>query len=89
MGFREREQLVPRRVREQVAAHGRGRYEGPAGVRFVFVDGVAAGLWERKKLAKRVDVSVRAPRRVRRSALANDVERYAEFLEVEAVLSVE
>ena len=33
MGFREREQLVPERVREQVAAHGRGRYEGPAGVR--------------------------------------------------------
>lgn len=45
MGSRERDRLVPPRVRELVAQHGRGRYEGPAGVRFVFVDGIAAGLW--------------------------------------------
>src|SRR4029078_8799376 len=44
MGFRERDQLVSERVRAQVAAHGRGRYEGPAGVRFLMVDGSAAGL---------------------------------------------
>ena len=29
MGFREREHLVPEPVKKQVAAHGRGRYEGP------------------------------------------------------------
>ena len=26
-----------------------GKYEGPAGVRFLLIDGIAAGLWERKK----------------------------------------
>ena len=35
MGFREREHLVPPEVREQVAAHGKGRYEGPAGTPFL------------------------------------------------------
>ena len=49
MGFREREQLVPPEVREQVAAHGKGRYEGPAGTPFLLVDGSCAGIWSRKK----------------------------------------
>jgi Winged helix DNA-binding domain len=89
MGFREREHLVPERVREQVAGHGRGRYEGPAGVRFLLVDGVAAGLWERKKLAKRLEVRVSPARRVRRGVLQDEVARFAEFLGVEPVLTVE
>jgi len=67
MGFREREQLVPDAVREQVAAHGRGRYEGPAGVRFLLLDGSAAGLWERKKTAKRVELTVRPARKLPRA----------------------
>jgi hypothetical protein len=87
MGFREREQLVPERVREQVAAHGRGRYEGPAGVRFLLVDGVTAGLWERKKLSKRVEIRVEAARRVARAGVESEVERYARFLGVEPVLT--
>jgi hypothetical protein len=89
MGFREREHLVPERVREQVAAHGRGRYEGPAGVRFLLVDGVTAGLWERKKSAKRIEIKVAPARRVRRADLAREVERYGAFLGLEPVLTVE
>jgi hypothetical protein len=89
MGFREREQLVPPRVREQVAAHGRGRYEGPAGVRFVLVDGVTAGLWERKKLAKRLEVRVAPVKRVARRALEREAGRYAQFFGVDPVLMVE
>jgi hypothetical protein len=89
MGFRERDHLVPERVREQVAAHGRGRYEGPAGVRFLLVDGVTAGLWERKKSAKRVEIRVAPARRFRRADLEREVERYAAFLGVEPVLTVE
>jgi DNA glycosylase AlkZ-like len=89
MGFRERDQLVPERVREQVAAHGRGRYEGPAGVRFLLVDGVAAGLWERKKRARSLEITVRAARRFNRTALKREAERFATFLGVEPVLTVE
>jgi hypothetical protein len=89
MGFRERDQLVPEKVREQVAAHGRGRYEGPAGVRFLLVDGVAAGLWERKKHAKRIELTVSPARRVARTALKREVERIGAFLGLEPVLTVE
>jgi hypothetical protein len=89
MGFRERDQLVPERVREQVAAHGRGRYEGPAGVRFLLVDGVAAGLWERRKLARRIDVRVASARRIKRADVQREVERFAVFLGVESALTLE
>jgi hypothetical protein len=89
MGFREREHLVPETVRRQVAAHGRGKYEGPAGVRFLLVNGVAAGLWERKKLAKRVEIRIAPVRRYRRAALEQEVDRFAGFLGVEPVLTVE
>ena len=89
MGFREREQLVPDRVREQVAAHGRGRYEGPAGVRFLLVDGVTAGLWERKKTARRLEITVAAAGRFSRAASQREVERYAAFFDVEPALTVE
>jgi hypothetical protein len=86
MGFREREHLVPERVRAQVAAHGRGRYEGPAGVRFLLVDGITAGLWERKKSAKRLEVAVTPAGRVNRATLKAEVERFGAFLGVEPVL---
>jgi DNA glycosylase AlkZ-like len=92
MGFREREHLVPERVRRQVAAHGRGRYEGPAGVRFLLLDGVAAGLWERRKTAKRVELTVRPAQRLtrsRRAELRDAAERIGAFLGLEPVLTVE
>ena len=92
MGFREREHLVPEAVREQVAAHGRGRYEGPAGVRFLVVDGVAAGLWERKRRAKHIDITVTPARKLARAeqrALEAEVERYGVCLGLEPVLKVE
>lgn len=92
MGFRERDRLVPEPVRELVASHGRGRYEGPAGVRFVLVDGVAAGLWERKKRGTRIELSVRLVRRPAKARLAElerEAERIGAFLGLEPVLAVE
>ena len=92
MGFRERDQLVPQRVRELVAEHGRGRYEGPAGVRFVLLDGVAAGLWERRKRGKRIELQVRLARplgKSRRRELQLEAERIGAFFALEPVLTVE
>jgi winged helix DNA-binding protein len=92
MGFREREQLVPPRVREQVAAHGRGRYEGPAGVRFLLVDGVAAGLWERKRRGRRIELEVTPAgklKRAQRAELEHEAGRFGSFLGLEPVLTVE
>ncbi len=91
MGFREREHLVPEAVKEQLAAHPRGRYEGPAGVRFVLVDGVAAGLWERKKRGKRVELQVAPTRRLtkaQRAELDAETERIAAFMGLAPVVSV-
>jgi hypothetical protein len=86
MGFRERDVLVPEKVRALVAAHGRGRYEGPAGVRFVLVDGVAAGVWERAKRGRRLELGVTLAGRVRRAALVEEAERIGAFLGLEAVV---
>jgi uncharacterized protein YcaQ len=92
MGFRERDRLVPEEVRRQVAAHGRGKYEGPAGVRFLMIDGLAAGLWERKKRGKRIELQVTPSRkltRVDRKELDNEADRIGAFLGLEPVLTVE
>ena len=92
MGFRERDQLVPEEVRRQVAAHGRGKYEGPAGVRFLMVNGIAAGLWERKKRGKRIELQVTPTKRltrVERKELDHEAERIGAFLGLEPVLTVE
>jgi hypothetical protein len=91
MGFRERDQLVPQPVRDLIAGHGRGRYEGPAGVRLVVVDGIAAGLWERRKRGKRLELDVRLTRALaksRRAELEREAERLAAFLALEPVFSV-
>ena len=92
MGSRERDQLVPPPVRELIAGHGRGRYEGPAGVRLVLVDGIAAGLWERRKSGRRLELQVRLARRLgkaRRADLEHEAKRLGAFLGLEPVLSVD
>lgn len=92
MGFRERDQLVPDAVRELIAQHGRGRYEGPAGTRLVVVGGIAAGLWNRRRRGRRVELDVRLARgRVKpgRRALEREAERLGAFLGLEPVLRVE
>jgi hypothetical protein len=91
MGFREREQLVPPAVRTQVAAHGKGRYEGPAGVRFLLVDGVAAGLWSRKKGARRIDLHVEPARKLTKAENAGieaEAERIGAFYGLEPKLTI-
>jgi hypothetical protein len=90
MGFREREHLVPQAVREQLAASPRGRYEGPAGVRFLLVDGVAAGLWERRKKGKRLELRIvpaRTLTKAQRAELGAQVERFGAFTGLEPVVA--
>jgi hypothetical protein len=92
MGFRERDELVPGAVRELIASHGRGRYEGPAATRLVLVDGVAAGLWERKKRGKRVELRVHMAQRVTktvRAGIEREAERIGAFLGLAPLLEVE
>ena len=91
MAFREREQLVPEAVRKQLAAGGRGRYEGPAGVPLLLVDGVAAGVWRRRKRGRRVEIEVAPAQRPTRSGRAEveaEARRIGAFLGLEPVVTV-
>jgi len=91
MGSREREHLIPTAVRGQVAAARGGRYEGPAGIRFVLVDGVAAGVWERRKRGRQLELRIAPTRRLtraRRAELHAEVERLAAFTGLEPVVTV-
>jgi len=91
MGFRERDQLVPPPVREQVAAHGKGRYEGPAGTPFLLIDGVCAGIWSRKKRAKKIELTVVPARKLTPAETAGveaEAERIGAFLGLAPVLSM-
>ena len=92
MGFRDRDQLVPEAVRALIASHGRGRYEGPAGTRLVVVDGIAAGLWERRRRGRRIELDVRLALRLSkggRAALQREADRLGAFLGLDPVLRVE
>jgi len=91
MGFREREHLVPEPVKQQVAAHGKGRYEGPAATPFLVIDGVCAGVWSRKKTARRIELTVEPARTLTRPELAGvdaEAERIGAFLGLEPALAL-
>lgn len=92
MGFREREQLVPDPVRQQSLRHGRGRFEGAAAVPLLLVDGVAAGVWTRKKRGKRLELYVTLARdlpRAQRTELDHEAERLGAFLGLQPSLTVD
>lgn len=91
MGFREREHLVPPEVREQVRAHGKGRYEGPAGTPFLLIDGLAAGVWARKRTARRIELTVRPARKLtrgERGGVEAEAKRIGAFLGLAPALTV-
>ena len=73
-------------MREQVAAHGKGRDEGPAGTPFLLIDGVCAGIWSRKKGAKTIELTVEPARKLSRDEKAG-VEAEAE--RIGALLALE
>jgi len=90
LGFRERDQLVPERVKELIA-QGRGRYEGVTGSQVLLVDGLVAGTWSRRKRGTRIELEVRAARRLtrpQRAELAVEAERIGAFLGLEPQLVV-
>ena len=91
MGFREREHLVPAAVQEQVAAHGKGRYEGAAGTPFLLVDGMCAGIWRRRKGSKTIELTVEPAKKLTREQRAGvdaEAERIGAFLGLEPALTL-
>jgi hypothetical protein len=91
MGFRERDHLVPPEVRAQVAAHGKGRYEGPAATPFLVVDGLAVGLWRRRRTARRIELTVEPARKLaaaERRGVEDEAARIGAFLGLEPQLTI-
>ncbi len=91
MGFRERDELIPPAVAVQIRAHGKGRYEGAAGTPLLVVDGLAAGIWRRKKAARRIELTVQPARKLtrpERAAVAEEAERIGAFLGLDPALEV-
>jgi winged helix DNA-binding protein len=89
LGFRDRDRLVPGPVREQVGSSARGRFEGATGARLLLVDGLAAGVWQRHKRGKRLELDVTPAGRLtrtQRAELASEAERIGVFLGLEPAL---
>ena len=88
MGFRERQQLVPEKVRARIKAHPKGRFEGIAAVPTVLADGLVAGIWRRARKGKNVEIAVEPARRLDKAELEAEAERIGTFLGAEPVLRV-
>lgn len=89
LAFRERDELVPAAVREQVSRHGKGRHEGPAGTPFLLVDGLCAGVWRRRRTSRRIELTVEPARtltRAERDGVAAEADRIGAFLGLQPVL---
>jgi hypothetical protein len=88
MGFRERDQLVPAKLRERVKSHPKGRFEGIAAVPTVLVDGVVAGIWRRVRKGKKVEIVVETAGRLAKGEIEAEAERIGTFLGAEPVVRV-
>jgi hypothetical protein len=91
MGFREREHLVPAEARARLFDHARGKFEGPAAVCWLVIDGVAAGMWKRRRHGKRLELDVEPFRkltRAQRVRLGAEATRIGHFLGLEPQLVV-
>jgi hypothetical protein len=61
-------------------------------VRFLMIDGVVSGLWERKKRGKRIELQVTPSTKLTRAERAGidaEAERVGAFLGLEPLLTVE
>lgn len=91
IGVRQREQIIPEVARRRLIDHAKGRLEGPVGVSWMVIDGVAAGLWERAQRGGRIEIRVEAFRRLtreQRAVLEAEAERIGRFFGAETTLAM-
>ncbi len=91
MGVRQRDQIFPEVARRWVVQYSKGRLEGPAGMRWVLLDGVVVGAWQRRQHGQRLEITVALFRRLPASArkqLQAEAQRIGTFLEADSVLHV-
>jgi uncharacterized protein YcaQ len=91
LGCGPREWVVPQAAQTRVSTYGRGRFEGATALPVLLIDGVVAGMWERRKLARRSELRVEAFGQLtplQHDQLEAEVARIGAFLEVEVTLSL-
>jgi len=91
IGSRPREQLLSDAAYERIHSYRRGRFEGAVALPTLLVDGRVAGMWERRKSGRRIEITVETiddlpPRH--RKLLAADASRVGAFLGAEATLTL-
>ncbi|HVF73477.1 MAG TPA: winged helix DNA-binding domain-containing protein [Acidimicrobiales bacterium] len=84
LGAFPRDKVVPPEAKPRISTYGKGKWEGPAALPLVLVDGVVAGMWARKGLKVTVEpfVDIDEP------LLEAEVERLGSFLGGQASLTV-
>jgi uncharacterized protein YcaQ len=91
LGCGPRERVVPPAVRARAATHGRGKFEGATGLPVLLIDGVVAGLWERRPQGKRLAVRVEplVPlTRTQEAQVGTEAARLAAFLDTPVDLTL-
>lgn len=91
LGCGLRDRVVPDAARRRILGYGRGRYEGAVGVPVLLVDGVVAGMWERRRRGGRIEIRVESFDRltaIQRQQLAAEAARIGQFLGAEATVSL-
>lgn len=86
-----RGRVVSEEANARLRAHPRGRYEGAVGHSLLLVDGIVAGMWDRKGRGKQVEVRVEPFRRLtssERAQLELETARIGRFLGANADLSI-
>lgn len=91
LGCGPREWVVPQAARTRVSTYGRGRFEGATALPVVLIDGVVAGMWERRKQARSSELRVEAFGQFtpwHYEQLEVQVSRIGAFLQEEVLLSL-
>ncbi len=86
-----RERIVPEVARARLFAYKNGRYEGAAARPLLLIDGVVAGMWERRARGKRIEIRVEPFGTLtagQRDLLDAEATRVGEFLEAKTVLTL-
>jgi uncharacterized protein YcaQ len=91
LGCGPRERIVPKAARTRVSTYGRGRFEGATALPVLLIDGVVAGIWERRKLASKIELRVEPFGQLtalQHDQLEAEAARIGAFLQVEVALSL-
>jgi hypothetical protein len=80
--------VLPEAARARVYGYRRGKYEGVIALSALLVDGVVAGIWDRRSHGSRIEVRVETFGRVPKRALAAEMERLAAYYGREVSLTL-